>query len=345
MTPRQLDASNLVGEKLGRWKIIHKREKTIEDNSGAFSSCYEVEDDDGNIGFLKAFNIRYALQAVGNTMDRLHEMTERFTYERDLHSFCRERGMNRVVAAIDHGEYAKSSGDVPVPYLVFEVAKGNLKNVNILEDPDIAWKLSAFHGALVGTSQLHQERIAHQDIKPSNILIFGSMHSKICDLGSATKSDLGFRWNQPEDMLTDLRYAPIELLYHYYSSDWDTRRFGADLFMLGGLLSYMVSGITVLSGILSKLPQEQHWRLNQTSFKEALPNIMMAYHETIREIEVEIPEPIRNSIVEVIYQLSYPLPEERGNPPKIIGKVAKYSLRRYISIVDRIAKEYRVLMR
>ena len=39
MTDKPL-ASRLVGEKLGKWNVISKKEKDELDNSGAFSSCY-----------------------------------------------------------------------------------------------------------------------------------------------------------------------------------------------------------------------------------------------------------------------------------------------------------------
>ena len=151
-------------------------------------------------------------------------MTENFTYERDLLKFCSEHNMKRIVTAIDSGEYREPETIIPVPYLVFELAQGNLKNFRPIKNPDLAWKLRVFHGILVGLRQLHNHSIVHQDIKPSNILIFGKDVSKISDLGSATKFDLESNWNKMEHV-GDLRYSPIELLYNYFSTDWDTRRF------------------------------------------------------------------------------------------------------------------------
>ncbi len=324
---------------IGRWRVVSKRVKSAEDGSGAFSSCYEVRDEEGNTGFLKAFNIHYAFVAVGRAMDRLKELTERFTYERDLLAFCRERKMRRVVAAIDFGEYQLEGDSFPIPYLVFEIAQGSLKTIDFLRKPDLAWRLRTFHGTLLGVSQLHQARIAHQDIKPSNVLIFGSTYSKVSDLGSASLDGSNFEWESPDRLHTDLRYAPIELLYGHYSQDWNTRRFGADLFMLGGLLAYMVSGVSVLSGILSLVPPEQHWRRFGGKFEEVLPNILMAFHEVLRNVTREVPESIREEVGEVLFQLSHPVPEERGNPAPLRNRVGHYSLTRYVSILDRLSKK------
>ena len=282
-------ASRLVGKKIGRWLVISKRNKDKKDNSGFFSTCYEVKDDEGNIAFLKAYNYQYAFGAAAGSADRLKDMTENFTYERDLLRFCKEHKMRRVVTAIDSGEYSEENEIIPVPYLVFEVAQGSLKTYNFVNNPDLAWKLLAFHGALVGLSQLHGEKIAHQDIKPSNILIFGQNYSKISDLGSATQRDNNSNWCHDHHE-GDLRYAPIELLYGYCSPDWNTRRFGADLFMMGGLLSYMITGANFLSLMVSNLPENIRPFKYGGTFFEAKPYLMNAYYQALDIVETSIPD-------------------------------------------------------
>ncbi len=230
-------ASRLVGKTVGRWKVIEKRKKAEGDNSGFWSTCYTVQDNEGQLAFLKSFNYVYAFGKLAASADVLKLMTENFTYERDLLHFCAEHKMRRVVTAIDSGEYREPNEILPVPYLVFEIAQGSLKTHEALSNPNLAWKLKAFHGVLVGLSQLHKQKIVHQDIKPSNILIFGKSFSKISDLGSATQLNNESKyWTDPEHC-GDLRYAPIELLYGYISPNWNTRRLGADLFMAGGIFT------------------------------------------------------------------------------------------------------------
>jgi serine/threonine protein kinase len=330
-------ASRLVGKKIGRWQVIEKRQKTEEDCSGYYSTCYTVTDDEGKIAFLKAYNYIYAFGSKAGSADALKFMTENFTYERDLLSFCSDHKMRRVVTAIDSGEYIEKGELIPVPYLVFEIAYGSLKTQKIVENPNIAWKLSAFHGVLVGLSQLHSANIVHQDIKPSNILIFGKSYSKISDLGSATQFDNPSNWINVEHV-GDRRYAPVELLYEYYSHDWDTRRYGADLFMMGGILSFMLTNSNFLGLMLSKLPENKHPNNFGGSFEEVKPYLLKAYSETLEEIEIEIPGGIRGDLVKVLSELSHPIPEERGNPKKLQIIHRQYSLQRYISIIDRLAK-------
>lgn len=331
-------ASRLLGKKIGKWQVIEKRQKTEEDCSGYHSTCYTVKDDEGNTSFLKAYNYVYAFGSLAGSADTLKLMTENFTYERDLLSFCSDHKMRRVVTAIDSGEYTEKGEVIPVPYLVFEIAQGSIKTQNIVKNPDIAWKLSAFHGALVGLSQLHSARIVHQDIKPSNILIFGKSYSKISDLGSATQFDNPSKnWIKVEHV-GDLRYAPVELLYGYYSPDWNTRRYGADLFMMGGILSFMLTNSNILGLMLSKLPENKYPNNFGGNFEEVKPHLLKAYSETLAEIEIEIPGGIRGDLVNILSELSHPIPEKRGNPKKLQIKYSQYSLRRYISIIDRLAK-------
>lgn len=330
-------ASRLVGKKLGKWHVINKRKKDRNDSSGFFSTCYDARDDDGNMGFLKAYNYQYAFGAAAGSADKLKFMTENFTYERDLLKFCKERKMQRVVTAVDSGEYGEENEIIPVPYLVFEVAQGSLKTYNFVKNPDLSWKLLAFHGALVGLSQLHREKIAHQDIKPSNILIFGQNYSKISDLGSATQRDNRSNWcNDLHD--GDLRYAPIELLYGYCSPDWNTRRFGADLFMMGGLLSYMITGANFLSLMVSNLPEKIRPFNYGGTFLEAKPYLMDAYYQSLGIIENSIPEPIHTELKQVLSELCQPVPEDRGNPMFTRGRIEQYSLIRYIPKIDRMSK-------
>lgn len=335
-------ASNLVGKRVGKWTVEDKRHKDGVDDSGAFASCYKATSENGETGFLKAFNYQYAFRAIGQSMDRLREMTERFTYERDLLNFCRDHGMRRVVSAIDYGEY-QEPGEVPVPYLVFEVASGSLKTIDHLENPDVVWKLRAFHGALAGLAQLHRGKIAHQDIKPSNILVFGQTVSKISDLGSAIQEGNRLAWDTPDRVLTDMRYAPVELLYGHISQDWNTRRYGADLFMLGGLLSVMLTGSNVLSAILKRLRPEEHWSCFGGTYRDILPSIQMAFHEALEDIRISLPKRIQHHVISILEQLAHPIPEERGNPEPHRKRVGQYGLDRYISIVDRMANDIETL--
>jgi serine/threonine protein kinase len=338
-------ASRLEGLTIDKWKVNKKRIKTTDDHSGVFSSCYEVKNiENGQEGFLKAINYPYAFKALKISGEpstvALQKLTENYNYEKDLLEICRDKKMSRIVTAIAHGEYSESSEMMDtVPYLIFETATGSLKNIIMQKHLDLAWKLGVIHGFLLGLSQLHQEKIVHQDIKPSNILIFGHNVSKLADLGNATKFDKRSpMWDLPWHC-GDESCAPVELLYGYYSLDWHTRRLGADLFMAGGIITYLITDSHFLSLLAANLPDIYKPKKFGGNFEDVKPHLMNAYYKTIEEIKERIDDIISKDLITIIAQLTHPVPELRGIPKGFITSLPQYSLVRYISIIDRLAKK------
>lgn len=340
-------ASRLEGKIIGnKWKVNKKRIKTVDDHSGAFSSCYEVQNiENGEIGFLKAINYEYAFKAISPGIPStvfLQNLTQNYNYEKDLLEFCKDKKMSRIVTAIAHGEYIESAEMLPVPYLVFETATGSLKNVKQQKQIDLAWKLGVIHGFLVGLSQLHQEKIVHQDIKPSNVLIFGHNVSKLGDLGNATKFDKKSPMWEHTGHCGDFSYAPIELLYGYSSTDWNTRRLGADLFMAGGIITYIITDSNFLSLLAANIPDVYKPKNFGGTFEDVIPHLVEAYNNTLAEIKDRIDASIRKDIIEIIAYLTYPVPEQRGLPKGLNTSLPQYSLHRYISVIDRLAKKIEI---
>jgi serine/threonine protein kinase len=203
-----------------------------------FSVGYIAEDSSGRRAFLKALDLSLAASAPDPTRE-LQELLSAFNFERDLLSHCRDRRLDRIVLAVDYGQiivdpvlYASL-----VPFILFELADGDVRRVmGASRLFDSAWSLRALHQVAVGLSQLHRQEIAHQDVKPSNIMLFeGGSDTKVGDLGRA--SQVG--QNPPHEaspVAGDRTYAPPELLYGDIPSDWRSRRFGCDAYLLGSFL-------------------------------------------------------------------------------------------------------------
>jgi len=227
-------AENLEGRILNdKWRIISKKNIAVGRTPGQFSICYLVEEiETKKIAFLKAFDIQSFIKS-GNSAEALKLVAEAYLFEKNLLERCKDIRLRRVVVSIDYGEYIPKDALYPVYFLIFEMADDDIrKYTDLAKGIDIAWLLKVMHTVAVGVQELHNNLIAHQDLKPANILVFNENLSKIGDLGRAWSENI----NSPFDSLEipgDKRYAPIEYLYGNYPADEKNRRFIYDLYSLG----------------------------------------------------------------------------------------------------------------
>ena len=218
---------------------------------GCFSVCYIVEDIKGKKAFLKALDFSKAFKEI-DPIFALKILTEAYYFEREVLTKCRNEKLDHVVLAIDDGIVRFSDGGV-VPYLIFELADGDVRRqASVSEQFSIAWSLRSLHHIAVGLKQLHGQGIAHQDLKPSNVLVFNGDTSKIGDFGrSAYKGHAPPHENNP--IPGDPTYAPPELLYGYMNSDWNSRRFGCDAYLLGSMTIFFFLGVGATTLILKAI--------------------------------------------------------------------------------------------
>ncbi len=227
-------AAKLSGYTLeGGWEVVRHIDLSST-TGGCFSEAYIVKDKRGDRAFLKALDYSRALQAH-DPASELQRLTESYNFERGLLQLCRSRRFDRVVSALADGKVTVA-GEV-VQYIIFELADGDLHDhADVLTELDIAWILRSLHHVATGIRQLHSQDIAHQDVKPSNVLVFNRDVSKLADLGRSARRGA----HAPHDSLTiagDATYAPPELLYGYLLPDWSARRLGCDLYLLGSMIS------------------------------------------------------------------------------------------------------------
>jgi len=346
ITPIPNLASNLVGKTINGWFVERKISKD-GGTGGAFSSGYVVHDKNGRRAFMKAINIGYAIKMWKgvNRTDLINEITAEFKYERDILDLCGRNKMDRIVRAIDSGEYDEPSDPYFVPYLVFEFSEeGDVRRHKRMSDPDLVWRLRIFHGICVGVRQLHSRLIAHQDLKPSNVLVFDGEISKIADLGRCTLK--GSKVDDPGHC-GDLDYTPIELHYAHYDPDWDVRRKGADLYMLGGLLAFLVANVHIFGLVLSKLPDKYHPRKwGAGRYSEALPAVRTATYGAIDEIVAAVPTELQSDVRNLLCWLCDPEPQMRGHPKthdQLVGSA--FSLERIVSVADHLVRKAELMGR
>lgn len=332
MTP----AEQLSGQTLdGGWIVGERITQAPGATGGHFSIGYHVTAADGSGAFLKAIDFSSAMNK-SDPARALQELTEQFNFERDLLDHCRNKGMDRVVRAVDSGLVRLTSG--PVQYLIFELAERDVRAERDRRgEQDVTWMLRSLHHIATGLKQLHSAWIAHQDLKPSNVLVFEDMISKIADIGRASTRD-GLRLYDEYQYAGDGRYAPPELLYGYKDGDWIRCRFGCDMYLLGSMVVFFLTGVSMTGLLFSYLDQKlwpDDWG---DTYTRVLPYIRDAFGHALDAVEVQIAHPdLRNELMTIIRELCDPDPNLRGHPA-IRASQNPYNLERYVTRFNNLAR-------
>ena len=226
-----------------------------------------------------------------------------------------------------------------MPYLIFELAEGDVrKNLRVSEKLDTTWMLKSLHDISVGLKQLHYIEVSHQDLKPSNILLFKG-ESKIGDLGRSICKSI----NSPYENIPftgDYNYAPPEIMYGYYIQNWYDRVFATDCYLLGSMVVFYFSGISMSAMMAKYIPQDFRCEVWRGSFEEVTPYILDAFSKALYEFEQAIFDVyLKKELRWIVENLCYPIPEERGHPKNRMMRGSSYSLERFISKFDLLHKK------
>lgn len=343
-------AEQLLGRDLPNgWKVVQSIERPKNATGGHFSTAYKVESSDGVQAFLKAMDYTSALRTI-DPARQLETMTAAFNFERDVLRKCNSKGLSRIVRVLDTGTLPAEDGNESrvVQYLIFELASGDVRSfVNFGRAVDTAWALQSIHEAASALQQLHSVEIAHQDLKPSNMLIFKNDRAKLADLGRAFDRNS----TSPHDEYAcagDQTYAPPELLYRHIPEDWRPRRLGCDMYLFGSLVVFFCAGFSMTHLLYNRLNNEHRWTNWTGSYREVLPYLQHVFSEIIIELREKIRTDFSDEIANSVRELCNPDLELRGHPKNIAFaennihvRANTYSLERYISIFDRLAKTAR----
>jgi serine/threonine protein kinase len=296
-----------------------------------------VEHDDGRKAFLKALDFSSALRD-SDPAEALRQLTSAFVFERNVNRKCATDGLKRIVRCIGDGSIrVTDKDDGIVQYLILELADGDVRNLlSSWSQVNDAWILGALHHAAVGLHELHSKGIAHQDLKPSNMLTFGTGSCKIGDLGRCAYSGHSSP-HKDQRIAGDWSYAPPELLYNEIPNSWEARHMACDLYLLGSMVVFMFCGITTTGALLARLPQDKHYLFWRGFYRDLLPFVQNAFADLIVEISGQVPEWVRPEIIEIVRQLCQPDPEHRGHPRNLQMPGNMYSSERYISRFNYLA--------
>lgn len=314
-------ADALVGVTIaGRWRLEEKFHEGKQESGGNFGVGYTALDIQDQVRrFVKVVDFRSRLR----NMNELRQLLDIATFEVTMHKACVR--MSKVVRMVGHGELAFQTPGSQDPYnylcLVLERGDGDIKShVDFRPDRSPYWKLWVLREVALAIVQMERAQLAHNDIKPSNVIRFpsdGTAHSiKLGDVGRAvTKAG-----NGPFDGIHwagDPRHMPLETLYGWQEPEWQNRRTAADGYMLGNLACFLFSGASITERVISSLPPE--YRPGPGGFTGAYRDLLdIIRHARNNVLECQViptfPTEARAELGDIARWLTEPDPRMRGEP-------------------------------
>jgi serine/threonine protein kinase len=328
------------------WFVKSKIVPAPQATGGHFSVGYLVVNPSGEEAYLKALDFYAAFQDP-DLPRALERMTSAYNFERDVLEKCKDRKMRRVVTPIADGIIKLPQFEPlgTVCYLIFEMAEGDARSqIAKTADIDLAWCLRSLHHISVGLLQLHQSFIAHQDLKPSNVLVFGKKGSKVADLGRA--SDIGLK--APHDMYSipgDTTYAPFEQRYRKTAPGDFASRQAADMYLLGNMIFFFFANCSASQAVTAKLSLIPNLNWSGVDFTQDLPLYKLAFAEVIRDFRNDIlpvAKGLTDEITQIVSELCEPDPAERGDRKNFKRATSQYNLERYVTRFNVLAKRLEV---
>ncbi len=347
----------LLGKTVGTgWTVVEMMTRPEGATGGNFSTGYIVERN-GNRAFLKAMDLTSALlQPADRQLNALARVVEAIQFEGMLLQRCAEHGLTRVIRLIEQGvvETSASAHDSlrnateRVHVFIFELGGNDVRRTFGAPKPEDARpRIAVLHDVAVAVQQLHKAGIAHQDIKPSNVLEVSGERHKIADLGRASLVGV----MGPSDSMFfpgDLTYCPPEFAYGHIPPDAVNRRFAADAYLIGSMISFMftLQGTTTL--LQQALPEHllpPRWQRDTSvaawagSYDDALPHLEQSMNQLRSYLEPYLPSFCRGELSEAFAQLCDPNPYRRGHPKARAAVGGSPGLDRYVSLFDRLSKK------
>jgi eukaryotic-like serine/threonine-protein kinase len=331
---------NLIGTTTSSgWEIIEKVQFSENHTGGYFSQCFYVTKNNEQ-AFLKLLDISKL-----TNFDEVLDGLSTFKYESKLVKHSTEKRLSRVVRLLDSGDLSVDPNNpVPLlrslPYLIFERGEGDIREtVNIENIISDKWRFCILHRVAAGLLQLHQLNIAHQDIKPSNILVFRNDELKIADLGRSTKRGE----NAPHDSLKiagALSYAPFELSYSHLLPDWVIRRISTDVFHVGCLIVFIFTNTVLPLHVFQNLPDSYRPEQWGDPYLEVVPHLKNALEKSLQQLSKDFPEKFRSELISMVRDMCDPDPETRGiGGSRKTAKCTTLWLQQFVSKFDVMGKK------
>lgn len=317
------------------WHVGDQVSFAVDHTGGYFSDCYYVEKE-GQKAFLKALDIeKFDISMIGWLLNA-------FNYEADLARLCREKRLVRIAQVIEFGQIERDPNAPPVlrnvPFLIFELADGDIRDsVDVSKTVNDGWRFQILHQTTLALLQLHKEHIAHQDLKPSNVLRFDE-RLKLGDLGRSSLRGKAAP-HDGEEIAGALNYAPFEQRYGYLRPDWLERRLSVDVFHLGCLVVFNFTNTCFPNLVIDKLADVHKPGAWGDSYEQVIDHIRAATADVLSEISNEFPERFRTELINIVLDLCHPDPTVRGRAGIANSSVGPLWLERYVAKFEILRKK------
>jgi len=162
----------LVGYTLeNTWKIQAYREEVASGIIRIPTLAFEATDSNNRKALVKVLDLRVNDDAPDELKD-LEMRLKVFNYQRELIERLAREKLHGVVRGLH-------AGSIPFPgaplgrvyYLIFEWSDDDLRSqVTLHERFDVGYALRVLHQAATGLHELHFRQIAHQSVRPANVV-------------------------------------------------------------------------------------------------------------------------------------------------------------------------------
>ena len=344
---------NLVGKNINGWEVISQLpepDRAKGETGGNFSICYIAKKDDVEC-FMKVLDYRKCMTKTLTLSETrisiIEKATREFKYEMALSAHCNKHRVKNIITYIDGGECELTDFAFPtVTYIVYEKADCNIRKILDFSAKlvfaeklkTLSFKIKSLHDIALGVKQLHNIKISHQDLKPSNILSVGA-NSKLGDLGRSLCFSPDIDCPYSLSMFNgDWTYAPPEAFFNYRLSDDKERLYQMDNYMIGSLITFYINGVSFNTLLDSYIPRGiRAFAQTGISFDAARAYLLNAYHQALAAFEESIPvDDLKEALTKIVEYLCHPEPERRGHPKNIskTNRTPNYDLEKTISELD-----------
>jgi hypothetical protein len=145
-----------------------------------------------------------------------------------------------------------------------------------------------------------------------------------------------------KDFSGSWEYAPPELLYGEVNNDSIIRRIGCDLYLLGSMIAFYFTNMSMTALIAANLTDGLSWKnpSNYGKYDIVKSYVKNAFEQALTDIGRNIESKyLRDNLILMIRYLCNPDPKKRGHKKNIAEIGSDYALERFISTFDLLARK------